>query len=64
MKRPMERVDDALEQKLRTLIAQSACGDREAFWQAADEIRRRTAGRQVTDSTALIREDRDAMDSF
>lgn len=48
-----------LERELRAVIAEAARGDRAAFRAAAAAFRRRLAGRRHSDSTKLIRRDRE-----
>ena len=49
----------SLERELRTLITDAAAADRSGFRARAAALRERLAGRRHSDSTALIREDRD-----
>ncbi|MGH7893076.1 MAG: FitA-like ribbon-helix-helix domain-containing protein [Candidatus Binatia bacterium] len=49
----------SLESELRTIITEAAERDRPEARRRAAEMRRSLAGRKHTDSTRLIREDRD-----
>ena len=49
----------SLERELRTLITDAAAADHIGFRARAAALRERLAGRRHSDSTALIREDRD-----
>lgn len=53
------RKGTSLERELRTIIVEAARPDRAAFRERAAVLRRKLAGRRHTDSTKLIREDRD-----
>ena len=59
LKRRAARKGTSLEGELRTIIAEAARPDRSAFRERASALRRRLAGRGHSDSTKLIREDRD-----
>ena len=48
----------SLERELRTILTDAACVDRAGFGERAAVFRRKLAGRRHSDSTALIREDR------
>jgi plasmid stability protein len=49
----------SLERELRTIVTDAARTDRSNFLQRAAAFRRRLAGRRHSDSTALIRKDRE-----
>ena len=49
----------SLEQELRAVLVESARRDNAGFRERAAALRRRLAGRRHSDSTALVREDRD-----
>ncbi len=49
----------SLERELRTILTQAARADRTRFGQLAAAFRRKLAGRKHSDSTRLIRADRD-----
>ena len=49
----------SLEAELRQILGEAAHRSRSDFWLAAERLRKRTRGRQRTDSTELIRSDRD-----
>ncbi len=49
----------SLERELRTILTQAARVDRTDFVKRAAAFRRKLAGRRHSDSTALIRTDRD-----
>jgi plasmid stability protein len=48
----------SLERELRTILIEAVRGDRASFRQRAMAFRRRLAGRRHSDSTALVRKDR------
>lgn len=49
----------SLEQELRTILTEAARTDRTEFGKRAAAFRRKLAGRRHSDSTFLIRRDRD-----
>ena len=49
----------SLEQELRTILTEAASQDEAGFRDRAAAFRRKLAGRRHSDSTRLIREDRD-----
>ncbi|MET0852848.1 MAG: plasmid stabilization protein [Candidatus Rokuibacteriota bacterium] len=49
----------SLERELRTILTEAVRQDRASFRQRALKFRRKLAGRRHSDSTALIRADRD-----
>lgn len=49
----------SLERELRTILAEAARVDRTDFAERAAAFRRKLAGRRHSDSTTLIRKDRD-----
>ena len=49
----------SLERELRTILAEAARGDRTGFGERAAVFRRKLVGRRHSDSTRLIRKDRD-----
>lgn len=49
----------SLEAQVRAILEENSRLSKEEFWRIADESRRSTAGRNTSDSTDLIREDRD-----
>jgi antitoxin FitA len=49
----------SLERELRTILTEAARGDRTGFGARATAFRRKLAGRRHSDSTTLIRKDRD-----
>ena len=49
----------SLERELRTILTDAARADRSDFLERAVAFRRKLAGRRHSDSTALIRKDRD-----
>ena len=49
----------SLERELRTILIDAARADRSDFLERAVPFRRKLAGRQHSDSTVLIRKDRD-----
>jgi len=49
----------SLERELRTILTEVARADRTGFGERAAAFRRRLAGRRHSDSTTLIRKDRD-----
>ncbi len=49
----------SLERELRTILTEAACADRTGFGERATAFRRKIAGRRHSDSTTLIRKDRD-----
>ncbi len=49
----------SLERELRTILAEAARVDRTDFVERADAFKRKLAGRRHSDSTTLIRKDRD-----
>lgn len=49
----------SLEQELRTILIETASQDEAGFLDRAAAFRRKLAGRRHSDSTRLIREDRD-----
>lgn len=49
----------SLERELRTILTETARLDETGFRERAAAFRRKLAGRRHTDSTQLIREDRD-----
>lgn len=53
------RKGTSLERELRTIIVEAARPDRSSFRERAAALRQKLAGRRHTDSTKLIREDRD-----
>jgi len=58
LKERAARKGSSLERELRTIITEAARADRADFRTRAAALRRRLRGRQHTDSTELIREDR------
>ena len=48
-----------LERELRTILTEAVRADRAGFTERAAAFRRKLAGRRHSDSTALIRKDRD-----
>jgi plasmid stability protein len=59
LKRRAAQEGTPLESKLRALIVREAKTDRAAFRERARALRQELAGRKRSDSTRLIREDRD-----
>ena len=59
LKARAERNGISLEKQLRAIITDAARRDRTVFRERAAASRRRLSGRRHSDSTALIREDRD-----
>jgi plasmid stability protein len=53
------RKGHSLEQELRLVIVEASRDDHQDFWQEAARIKASLNDRQFSDSTALIREDRD-----
>jgi plasmid stability protein len=53
------RKGHSLEQELRMVIAEASREDHVEFWDHAAEIKASLRGRKHSDSTRLIREDRD-----
>lgn len=49
----------SLERELRTILTEAARADRRGFGERAATFRRKLAGRRHSDSTALIRKDRE-----
>ena len=49
----------SLERELRTILTAAAHADRTGFAERAAEFRRKLVGRRHSDSTRLIRQDRD-----
>ena len=49
----------SLERELRTILTEAARADRQGFGERAAAFRRKLAGRRHSDSTTLIRQDRD-----
>jgi plasmid stability protein len=49
----------SLERELRTILTEAVRADRVGFAERAAAFRRKLAGRRHSDSTALIRKDRD-----
>ena len=49
----------SLERELRTILTEAARADRTGFGERAAAFRRKLAGRRHSDSTRLIRQDRD-----
>jgi plasmid stability protein len=49
----------SLERELRTILTDAARADRTGFGERAAAFRRKLAGRRHSDSTAMIRKDRD-----
>ena len=49
----------SLERELRTILTEAARGDRAAFGARAEAFRGKLRGRRHSDSTRLIRKDRD-----
>jgi plasmid stability protein len=49
----------SLERELRTILTEAARADRTEFGEQAAAFRRKLAGRRHSDTTALIRKDRD-----
>lgn len=49
----------SLERELRTILTEAARADRSGFGKRAAAFRRKLAGRRHSDSTRLIRRDRD-----
>jgi len=49
----------SLERELRTILTEAARADRTGFGERASAFRRKLADRQHSDSTRLIRKDRD-----
>lgn len=49
----------SLERELRTILTEAVRADRRGFGSRAAAFRQKLAGRRHTDSTALIRKDRD-----
>jgi antitoxin FitA len=49
----------SLERELRTILTEAARADRSDFLERAAAFRRKLAGRRHSDSTVLIRKDRD-----
>lgn len=49
----------SLERELRTILTHAARADRTGFGERAEAFRRKLAGRRHSDSTAMIRKDRD-----
>jgi plasmid stability protein len=49
----------SLERELRTILTAAAHADRTGFAERATEFRRKLVGRRHSDSTRLIRKDRD-----
>jgi plasmid stability protein len=49
----------SLERELRAILTDAARGDRTGFGERAMALRRKLAGRRHSDSTRLIRKDRD-----
>ena len=49
----------SLERELRTILTEAARADRTGFGERAMAFRRKLAGRRHSDSTRLIRRDRD-----
>lgn len=59
LKRRAARQGRSLQAELREVLEESSRLDWASAWAAADRIRRRLAGRTFSDSTELIRQDRD-----
>jgi antitoxin FitA len=59
LKARASRKGSSLEKELRTIITDAARVDRSEFRHRAAALRRRLIGRKHSDSTKLIREDRD-----
>jgi plasmid stability protein len=53
------RKGHSLEQELRTVIVEASREDHAEFWRRADAIKESLRGKKFSDSTLLIREDRD-----
>jgi plasmid stability protein len=53
------RKGHSLEQELRLVIVEASREDHEEFWQEAARIKASLRGREHSDSTSLVREDRD-----
>lgn len=49
----------SLEAQVRAILEENSRLTPEEFWRIADESRARTKGRWLSDSTQMIREDRD-----
>ena len=47
------------EAEHRLILEEALCAGRAGFWQRAAKLRAETRGRKLTDSTDLIRQDRD-----
>ena len=47
------------EAEVRAILEQTLCPQARDFWDIADRLRAETAGRAASDSTDLIREERD-----
>jgi len=47
------------EAELRSLLEETLCPGRAGFWEKAAKLREETRGRFLTNSTDLIRQDRD-----
>lgn len=54
-----DRKGTSLERELRAILTEAGRADRTGFRERAAVFRRRLAGRKHSDSTALIRKDRD-----
>jgi antitoxin FitA len=59
LKTKAELHGQSLEQKLRSILSKAALPNAQEWVALADRIRRLTPKRRQTNSTALIREDRD-----
>lgn len=61
LKRLAEEKGLSFQAEVKTILEESdrRANNREAFFQAADQIRRRLKGRRISDSSLLVREDRD-----
>jgi plasmid stability protein len=59
LKARAKRHGRSLEAEVRELLQQAATSEKAEFFQAADEMRARLAGRQHTETLELLREDRD-----
>ena len=57
-RRAAERGHSA-EAEHRAILEQALCPGRDDFWEAAAKLREETRGRKWTNSTDLIRQDRD-----
>lgn len=60
LKRRAKRNERSLQAEVRLILEDAAKRDWDAAWEAVDRFRKKFEGRKFSDSTKLIRQDRDS----